>query len=201
MGRSRGLEPPTLGTTNRCSNQLSYDRLRNASQATLSSGFLWRGGHLGSDAFERKLSGAAMNPTVEKFGFPGTLLKEFEHWVVLLRPAQVTLGSLVLAAKSDATAYANLSREAFAEQADAVRAIEGALARFTAYERLNCLMLMMVDPNVHFHVIPRYSEPRTWDSIEFTDAGWPGLPRLEAAVKLDPKQLKLLATEVGTYFR
>ena len=28
MGRSRGLEPPTLGTTNRCSNQLSYDRLR-----------------------------------------------------------------------------------------------------------------------------------------------------------------------------
>src|SRR5690242_19795626 len=26
MGRSRGLEPPTPGTTNQCSNQLSYDR-------------------------------------------------------------------------------------------------------------------------------------------------------------------------------
>ena len=26
MGRSRGLEPPTFGTTNRRSNQLSYDR-------------------------------------------------------------------------------------------------------------------------------------------------------------------------------
>src|SRR3954464_5926444 len=26
MGRSTGLEPATLGTTNRCSNQLSYDR-------------------------------------------------------------------------------------------------------------------------------------------------------------------------------
>ena len=26
MGRSRGLEPPTSGTTNRRSNQLSYDR-------------------------------------------------------------------------------------------------------------------------------------------------------------------------------
>src|SRR4029079_3949583 len=26
MGRSRGLEPPTPGTTNKCSNQLSYDR-------------------------------------------------------------------------------------------------------------------------------------------------------------------------------
>src|SRR5205085_5669155 len=32
MGRSRGLEPPTPGTTNQCSNQLSYDRHRNASE-------------------------------------------------------------------------------------------------------------------------------------------------------------------------
>src|SRR5438105_10388799 len=30
MGRSRGLEPPTPGTTNQCSNQLSYDRHGNA---------------------------------------------------------------------------------------------------------------------------------------------------------------------------
>jgi diadenosine tetraphosphate (Ap4A) HIT family hydrolase len=57
-----------------------------------------------------------MNPTILKFGYPATLIREFDHWLVLLRPAQVTLGSLVLAAKSDATAYSGLSREAFAEQ-------------------------------------------------------------------------------------
>ena len=51
-----------------------------------------------------------MNPTIEKFGYPATLVREFEHWVVLLRPAQVTLGSLVLAAKSDATAYSATCR-------------------------------------------------------------------------------------------
>jgi diadenosine tetraphosphate (Ap4A) HIT family hydrolase len=51
-----------------------------------------------------------MNPTIEKFGYPATLLREFEHWLVLLRPAQVTLGSLVLAAKSEATAYGDLPR-------------------------------------------------------------------------------------------
>ena len=57
-----------------------------------------------------------MNPTIEKFGYPATLLHELEHWLILVRPAQVTLGSLVLAAKSDATAYSELPPEAFAEQ-------------------------------------------------------------------------------------
>src|SRR6476659_2167616 len=87
-----------------------------------------------------------MNPTILKFGYPATLIREFEHWMVLLRPAQVTLGSLVLAAKSDATAYSALPREAFAQQADTIVAIERTLSAFVDYERINYLMLMMVDP-------------------------------------------------------
>jgi hypothetical protein len=34
-----------------------------------------------------------MNATIEKFAYPATLVREFEHWLVLARPAQVTLGS------------------------------------------------------------------------------------------------------------
>ena len=136
------------------------------------------------------------NATMRKFGYPGTLLREFEHWVVLLRPAQVTLGSLVLAAKSEATAWSDLPDEAFAEQAAAVRAIEAALASFCSYERINYLMLMMVDPNVHFHVIPRYSEPRSWAGIGFPDAGWPGPPQLKLVVDLAPEQVKLLLNDL-----
>ena len=142
-----------------------------------------------------------MNPTIEKFGFPATLLKEFEHWVVLLRPAQVTLGSLVLAAKSAATAYGDLPREAFVEQADAVGAIESALSRFVRYERINYLMLMMVDPNVHFHVIPRYAEERRWRELVFPDAGWPGPPALDRPTILERTQLLLLRKEVASNFR
>ena len=142
-----------------------------------------------------------MNPTIEKFGYPLTLIKEYEHWVVLLRPAQVTLGSLVLAAKSDVTAFGQLPAAAFAEQADVVAAIESALQSFVRYERINYLMLMMVDPNVHFHVIPRYSEPRTWDGIEFPDAGWAGPPRLDPAIKLSDPQTVQLAKEILLNFR
>jgi len=141
-----------------------------------------------------------MNPTIEKFGFPATLLREFEHWVVLLRPSQVTLGSLVLAAKSRATAYSELSREAFAEQADAVQSIESALAAFCQYERINYLMLMMVDPNVHFHVVPRYATARCWHGIEFVDAGWPGPPQLGQAVQLSPDQIAVLTDELSVNF-
>lgn len=141
-----------------------------------------------------------MNPTIEKFGYPATLLKELCHWVILLRPSQVTLGSLVLAAKSDATSYGDLSSEAFTEQREAVAAIERALASFVAYERMNFLMLMMVDPNVHFHVIPRYSGVRSWDGAEFPDWGWPGPPRLERAVSLETERLARLASGLASNF-
>src|SRR3954452_1663128 len=194
MGRPRGLEPPTPGTTNQCSNQLSYDR-----HGGLGSGSLARAGHLGLDPAERKRGG--MNPTIEKFGYPATLIKEFEHWLVLCRPAQVTLGSLVLAAKSGATAYSSLPREAFVEHADAIAAIEAALTSFVAYERINYLMLMMVDPNVHFHVIPRFSAARTWNAIKFPDAGWPGPPKRDGAAKLDEARLEALTREISSNFR
>lgn len=138
-----------------------------------------------------------MHSTIEKFGYPATLLREFDHWVILLRPAQVTLGSLVLAAKSDATAYSQLPRDAFTEQATVISAIEHALARFVGYERINYLMMMMVDPHVHFHVIPRYAEARHWGKVDFPDLGWPGAPRLDATVALDAAQIEALAAEIS----
>lgn len=141
-----------------------------------------------------------MNATIEKFGWPATLIAEFDHWLVLLRPAQPTLGSLVLAARSDATAFAGLPGEAHAELKRVTGAIEAALARFTGYARLNYLMLMMVDPHVHFHVIPRYEGAREWGGVAFPDAGWPAVPQLGEAVKLEPAQRDALVAELKALF-
>jgi len=137
-----------------------------------------------------------MNPTILAFGYPDSLVREFEHWVVLVRPDQVTLGSLVLAAKSDVTAYGALPPEAFTEQGEIVPAIERALRAFVRYEKINYLMLMMVDPNPHFHVLPRYSETRRWGGLEFPDAGWPKAPQLGTSVALSPAQLRSMAAEL-----
>lgn len=141
------------------------------------------------------------NATIEKFGFPGSLVAEFEHWLVLARPAQVTLGSLVLAARSDATAYGALPAAAFAEQGRVIAALEAALRSFCGFERINYLMLMMVDPHVHFHALPRYPGEREWRGQTFPDRGWPGQPDLAGGVTLAPAQLSDLAAEVAVHFR
>ena len=133
-----------------------------------------------------------MNDTMRKFGWPGTLVREFEHWVVLARPAQPTLGSLVLAAKPDATAFGDLPAEAHAELKQATAAIEAALSTAVGYAKLNYLMLMMVDPHVHFHVIPRYQGAREWNGREFVDVGWPRVPDLGHAVALEGDELAAL---------
>jgi len=133
------------------------------------------------------------NETMRKFGFPGSLVRDFEHWVVLLRPSQVTLGSLVLAAKSDAMAFGALPAGAHAELSRITAEIEATLKAEIGYDRINYLMLMMVDPNVHFHVFPRYEGSRTLEEVKIDDRGWPGPPDLRAAVELpQPEYNRLL---------
>ena len=141
-----------------------------------------------------------MNPTIEKFGYPRSLIREYDHWVVLLRPAQVTLGSLVLAAKSNASAYSALPREAFSEQGVVVGHVEQALREFCGFEKINYLMLMMVDREVHFHVIPRYSGSREFDGLVFSDTGWPGQPDLGSANMLTVEKIDRICEQLVTIF-
>lgn len=126
-----------------------------------------------------------MNATIEKFGWPATLIAEFDHWVVLLRPAQPTLGALVLAAKGEAEAFGDLPGAAHAELKTVTATIEAALRQAVDYARINYLMLMMVDPHVHFHVLPRYDGGRRRGDVIVADAGWPGPPALGQVVTLE----------------
>ncbi len=135
-----------------------------------------------------------INDTIKKFGYPQTLIAEFAHWVVLLRIAQPTLGSVILAAKSEATAFSDLDSEAYAELAVVIKNIENSLSSEVEYEKINYLMLMMVDPHVHFHVIPRYEGARQWEGIQFVDAGWPKMPDLASAVSLTDAQIGKLVS-------
>ena len=132
------------------------------------------------------------NATQLKFGYPDTLIADYEHWCVLLRPAQATLGAMVLVCKDDAQSFAELSPQAYTELGVVVPHIEVAARALCSWDKINYLMLMMVDPDVHFHVLPRYAEQQEFQGTAYPDPGWPGPPDLASAVKLDPEQISEL---------
>ncbi len=78
----------------------------------------------------------------------------------------------------------------------AIRDIEAALSKAFAYDKINYLMLMMVDPEVHYHVIPRYAEPRDFGGKTFADTGWPKTPNLGDATALDAAGIQALAAHL-----
>ncbi len=133
-----------------------------------------------------------MNDTIKKFGYPETLLKEYSHWVVLLRPEQVTAGCMVLACKEVAASMSEVSSTAFAELPIVTGELEASLKRALAMEKINYMLLMMVDKEVHFHVIPRYSEEKAFAGVTFSDPGWPKLPDMKNAVQMSDEQFTAL---------
>lgn len=113
------------------------------------------------------------NVTIKAFGYPDTVLKEYEYWTVLLRPDQVTLGTVVIANKSNATHLGEVPESQWSEFSKVSREVELALINTFGAEKFNYLALMMKDPNVHFHVVPRYSKPVTFEDTTFEDKDWP----------------------------
>src|SRR3546814_12706968 len=75
------------------------------------------------------------NDTARKFGYPGTLIAEVGPWLLLLRPKQPTLGSLVLVCSEDAKALGDLSANAFSTLRHAVRGCEK-IGRASCRERV-----------------------------------------------------------------
>ncbi len=125
-----------------------------------------------------------LQDTLHKFGYPQSLIKSYQHWYLLARPAQITLGSMILIYKEEVHQYSLISVVAQAEQRTIVADIEQRLKAAFQFDKINYLMLMMVDPEVHFHILPRYAESRSFGGQTFLDYGWPGLPDFKQANKI-----------------
>ena len=140
------------------------------------------------------------NQTAVRFGYPDTLIREYDHWLVMLREPQATMGSLILCEKSEATEFSAISMDSHREMSLVVADIEHALKAAFSYDKINYLMLMMVDPNVHFHVIPRYSEARSACGLTIADPGWPVVPQLGAGLEISPAERDALRKHISGYW-
>ena len=115
-----------------------------------------------------------------KFHLADLTVRRFAFWTLSVRPAQPTLGACVLSLNRPSAAWGETTPEENAELATVIADIERRLKESFAYDKINYLMLMMVDPHVHFHVIPRYAETKQRYGLEWTDRAWPKPPDLSA---------------------
>ncbi len=114
------------------------------------------------------------------FQVPELTVVRTRHWTWSVRPIQATLGAGVLSLNRFSTSLADLTADEGADLSVIVPRVDGALRRWIAPDKMNYLMLMMVDAHVHFHVLPRFAHSRTFAGVEWVDRGWPAQPQLNA---------------------
>lgn len=117
------------------------------------------------------------------------------HWVVSVRPGQLTLGSLVVSSRAGLVDFAALDADAGAALAAAFGDVERAARELFGAVRVNFVALMMKDPVVHFHALPRYDRDVERYGRVWQDADWPGPPTFGPAPTPD-EVLASLATDL-----
>ena len=117
-------------------------------------------------------------PFAETFSADELTLFRTDHWTVLVRKAQITLGTLVLAANRNFISGSELTAEELSEFPQVVGRLEEALRKAFNYDKVNYLCLMMADRHYHSHVVPRYESPREFMGVKWTDTDWPRPPNV-----------------------
>lgn len=135
-------------------------------------------------------------PTIQALFSQERFLFETKHWFVVFRSKQVTIGATVLIAKSDATSFGGLMTEDFIDLQITIAKLEGMYRRALKPDKINYLALMMVDPNPHFHVLPRYAAPRTLQDRAFMDNAWPKPTNMAEVTVLTPAEQTELVNQL-----
>jgi diadenosine tetraphosphate (Ap4A) HIT family hydrolase len=119
-----------------------------------------------------------INSTLKKFNYPSSLIREYKNWYLLLRPEQVTFGSMVLVEKKSKKNLYKISKQSFIELKIISKNIESFFLKKLKFNKINYLILMMVDPHVHIHIIPRHKRKILFSKKTFIDYGYPKPPNL-----------------------
>src|SRR5690625_5255945 len=112
----------------------------------------------------------------DKFRLAELTVVETEHWVLSVRPEQLTLGAMVLSARAGALTFSDLDAAAGADFVRVLGTAERVAKKTWGAIRINAIALMMKDPVVHFHVLPRYQAPVDAYGVSWVDEDWPGPP-------------------------
>ena len=116
---------------------------------------------------------------------PRFAVGETTHWVIALNTDQALLGRCYLALKRPETDVTALMGDELTDLWVGVRRVKAALDDLWTPDHYNYAFLMNVDPQVHFHVIPRYRGRREFAGGTFTDPEFGGHYRVGPERRLD----------------
>ena len=108
-----------------------------------------------------------------KFTPGGSIVKRYDHWHVVVRGRQETLGDVTFVLTRNVESLGDVTPEEMAELPAAVRWFEDAAKALFGPDRVDYAVLLDRDPNVHLDAFPRYERSverygRTW-----TDSAYP----------------------------
>jgi diadenosine tetraphosphate (Ap4A) HIT family hydrolase len=101
------------------------------------------------------------------------VIRDFLYWTIYLHPNQCYLGRCIIALKRQSvTDLLEISSEEREELFNIAKVLRLCLSALFKPDLFNYASLGNVDPALHIHLIPRYKEPRVFDSLNFTDTNW-----------------------------
>lgn len=123
---------------------------------------------------------------------------ESERWILSIRPAQLTLASMVLSSKLGHLSFSEMDSQDFEEMGTMIAEAEHVATDLFGAVRINAVCLMMKDPIVHFHILPRYEFTKDAFGRPWVDADWPGPPNMGGEVVKDEIVLQELVGVIRT---
>ena len=124
-----------------------------------------------------------------------TFIKQFMHWTLLINYMQPTLGSALVVLNRHVSDLSDIKLYEAKDYWDITNLLEKSLKLSFNPQRINHLMLANAVKHVHYHVVPRYSEPREFEGMTFTDEKFGHMPILTKS-RLDEKILGSIKAKI-----
>tara|TARA_B110000503_G_scaffold134253_1_gene212950 strand:+ start:457 stop:873 length:417 start_codon:yes stop_codon:yes gene_type:complete len=122
------------------------------------------------------------NITIERYVTEKNLIKKYDSWVLALRPNQITCYSMMLFADSNVEKISDLDSNTLKDLGVIFADVERRVRLISTPLKFNYYSLMLADPNVHFHIFPRFSSPEL-------DEYWPKMVDLQREVTIDESDM------------
>ncbi|GEM_PF-955987 len=114
-----------------------------------------------------------------KFKIDDLEIAQSEGWILSLRPNQITLGSMVISSSEGFLNYSSIGEESYRGFFKMLSMAEEVSDKVFGSKRVNSISLMMKDPIIHYHIIPRYPSPVQFSGREWIDESWPAPPNFK----------------------